>query len=162
MRVIKDKQVIEDNWQWLQEPDEASLSSAEDIIVPFKYWQANRDTLQQHRGKLALCLDGDDPVEDLADFLEQFELIAFQFPVFGDGRGYSLARVLRQRYGFGGDVRALGDVLRDQLFYMQRCGINSFQLREDRDMEDALKGLSDFTNVYQGAADEANPIPRKR
>jgi uncharacterized protein (DUF934 family) len=89
-------------------------------------------------------------------------MIALDFPVFKDGRCYSHARLLKDRYDYKGDLRAIGDVLRDQLFFMHRCGIDSFQIREDKDAEDALNAFNDFTVRYQAAADDAVPIYKLR
>lgn len=95
----------------------------------------------------------------MARHLDDFpELIALDFPAFKDGRCYSHARLLRERYDYQGELRAVGDVLRDQLFFMKRCGIDSFQLRSDKDMEDALNAFNDFSVKYQTAADGAPPI----
>ena len=70
------------------------------------------------------------------------------FPAFTDGRGYSTARLLRQRYGFAGELRAFGDILRDQLFELARCGFDSFVLRDDQDADDALRAFDDFSETY--------------
>jgi uncharacterized protein (DUF934 family) len=72
-------------------------------------------------------------------------VVAIHFPTFTDGRGYSLARLLRQRHGFGGDLRATGDVLRDQIYLLHKCGFSSFALREDQDPEEALAALRDYS-----------------
>lgn len=156
VRVIKSSQVITDSWERLDAP--ALPLPVGDLILPFAFWQAHRDALAGRAGKIAVCLNGDDALEDFADFLPLFEMIALEFPNFKDGRSYSHARLLRERFGFRGELRAVGDVLRDQLFFMGRCGIDAFQVREDKDAEDALKGLSGFTVKYQTAADEAPPI----
>ena len=128
----------------------------------FGYWVNNRDRLSRHDGKIAVCLNSDDNLEDLSDSLPLFELIALEFPNFKDGRSYSHARLLRDRFNFRGELRAVGDVLRDQLFFMQRCGVDSFQVRKDKNPEDAIKGLSDFTVKYQTAADGALPVYKRR
>jgi uncharacterized protein (DUF934 family) len=88
-------------------------------------------------------------------------LIAVQFPAFGDGRGFSTAALLRSRHGWRGELRAIGDVLRDQLFFMKRVGFDSFALRADRNIEEALASLSDFTDSYQGSVDPALPAFRR-
>ena len=160
MRVIKSGQVITDRWERLTEP--ALPLPAGDLILPFAFWQAHQDALAGRAGKIAVCLKGDDDLEALADFLPLFEMIALEFPNFKDGRGYSHARLLRERFGFRGELRAVGDVLRDQLFFMGRCGIDAFQVRKDKDAEDALKGLSGFTVKYQTAADGEPPIYKTR
>ncbi|MEX2353886.1 MAG: DUF934 domain-containing protein, partial [Gammaproteobacteria bacterium] len=153
MRVIKDNRIIEDDWSRIAvvEPGQA-IPADGDLILPFSYWKENQETLSNRSGNTAVCLNGDDNIEELAGYLEQFSLIALDFPLFKDGRCYSHARLLRDRYAYQGDIRAVGDVLRDQLFYMKRCGISSFHVREDKDIEDALKAFQDFTVKYQPAA----------
>ena len=160
MRVIKSDQVVTDLWERIADP--ALPLPAGDLILPFAFWQAHRDALAGRAGKIAVCLNGDDDLEAVADFLPLFEMIALEFPNFKDGRSYSHARLLRERFGFRGELRAVGDVLRDQLFFMRRCGIDAFQVREDKDADDALKGLSGFTVKYQTAADKEPPIYKTR
>jgi uncharacterized protein (DUF934 family) len=89
-------------------------------------------------------------------------LIALCFPVFSDGRAYSSARELRQNMGYAGEIRAIGDVLRDQLFYMHRCGFNAFALRDDQDLELALSAFADFREGYQASVDRPDPLFRRR
>lgn len=160
--IIKNRSVIEDTWTLLGA--DASLEEAlqnEKAIVPFSLWQAERETLlkKMHR---AVWLESNEIIEDLADDLDQLELVALNFPAFTDGRHFSSARLLRERYKFAGEVRAIGDVLRDQLFYMQRCGFDAYAIRSDKDPFDALKGLSDFSISYQAAVDNDQPLFRRR
>ena len=162
MRVIKAGQVAEDGWQRIADLDALQALPEGDLILPLEYWRANREALARHNGRIAVCLNGNDSLDDVAEMVHQFELIALEFPGFTDGRSYSHARLLRERFGYRGEIRAVGDVLRDQLFYMQRCGIDSFQLREDKDAVDALKGLSGFSVKYQTAADGVPPIYKLR
>lgn len=162
MRVIKDNQIIEDSWTRVEAVEPGQALADGDIIVPFGYWKQNREALAGRKGRIAVCLNGDDRVEELAGELDKFELIALDFPAFRDGRCYTHARLLRERYGYKGDLRAVGDVLRDQLFYMKRCGFSSFFVREDKDIEDALKAFNDFSVKYQTAADGAQPVYRLR
>ena len=162
MRVIKSGRVVEDGWQRIAAPEALQALPEGDLILPLVYWRANRELLARHIGRIAVCLNGDDGLEDVADSLDRFELVALEFPRFTDGRSYSHARLLRDRFGYRGEIRAVGEVLRDQLFFMQRCGFDSFQVREDKDAEDALKGLSDFSVTYQTAADGAPPVYKLR
>ena len=162
MRVIKDNQIIEDNWTRVDTVEAEQVLPDGDIIVPFSYWKQNRDALKGRAGNLAVCLNGDDRVDELAADLGQFSLVALDFPAFKDGRCYSHARLMRDRYGFKGDLRAVGDVLRDQLFYLKRCGFSSFFIRHDKDINDALKAFNDFSVRYQTAADGALPVYRLR
>lgn len=136
------------------------------VIVPLSVWRVQKDALASRvaAGEIGICIDTHELVEDLvaecAD-LNTFPVIAVRFERFADGRGYSIANLLRTRYGFRGQLRAVGDVLRDQLFLMKRCGFNAFAVRADRDIEVALAGLRDFTEPYQGAVDEPQPLWRR-
>jgi uncharacterized protein (DUF934 family) len=162
MKIIKDQVIVEDSWERLLEIEPDVGLPAGDVIIPFAYWLKHKDTLTNRKGKLGVCISGDDDTHEVAKDIEHFDLIALDFPVFADGRSYSHARLLRDRYSFKGELRAVGDVLRDQLFYMLRCGINSFQLRQDKDLEDALKAFSEISVKYQTAADGAEPIYKYR
>jgi len=162
MRVIKDKAVANDDWQLIRELDNEAAIPAANVVVPFAYWQANRDELLKRNTENAVWIDGDIETEALLDDLKHFSMIALDFPAFKDGRSYSHACLLRQRYDYKGELRAIGDVLRDQLFYMQRCGMDSYEVREDKDIEDAIKSLQDFSVRYQAAADDAVPIYKQR
>ena len=142
------------------DPEEAIPDG--DIVLPFQYWKDNQETLKSRNGDTAVYINGDDRIEDVAQYLDQFSLLALEFPAFKDGRCYSHARLLRDRYHYQGDLRAVGDVLRDQLFYMLRCGFSSFFIRGDKDIEDALNALKDFSVTYQAAADDKPPIYKLR
>lgn len=160
-KVIIDGAIVENQWQRLEAGDLENGTPADaKIIVPLAYWQENRDALIS-RGDVAVWLAPGEEPKDLEDDLGALPLIAIHFPAFKDGRGYSYARELRTRYGFKGEVRATGDVLRDQLFYMTRCGFNAFEVREDRSIEDALNGLKDFTVTYQADVNDPRPIYRR-
>ena len=162
MRVIKNNQIIDDEWQRQPEMDLAQELPDGKVIMPYSYWQANRDKLISANRKYAVSINGDVETEEVAKDIQYFELIALEFPVFTDGRSYSHARLLRDRYGYTGELRAVGDVLRDQLFFMQRCGIDSYQVREDKNIEDALKAFTEFSVKYQTAADRVEPIYKVR
>ena len=94
--------------------------------------------------------------------MQALELIALNFPSFADGRAYSSARELRNNLGFKGEIRAIGDVLRDQLFYMARCGFDAFLLRDDQNVETALGAFDDFKDGYQVSVDKPLPLFRRR
>jgi len=162
LRVIKNKEIVEDSWQRLRQEDISDALPEGDIIVPLSFWKEHEELFKGRTGRFGVCINGDDDMQDVVAGLDQFEIIAVDFPQFKDGRSYSNARMLRQHYAYQGEIRAVGDVLRDQLFYMQRCGIDSFQVRSDKDLEDALQGLSDFSVTYQAAADGAQPVYKQR
>ena len=159
--IIKNKTLAEDDWQILrlsgQETAETVAVPDGKVIAPLKVWLAQRDKMKQ-RGNLGVWFASDERPEDLKEDVQTFSVIAVDFPKFSDGRGYSIAYNLRARLGFAGELRAIGDVLRDQLFYMQRVGFDAFALRSDRDMHDALKGFEDFSEVYQTSFDQKRPL----
>ncbi|MBI1175689.1 MAG: DUF934 domain-containing protein [Sideroxydans sp.] len=164
MDIIKNKAVVPDEWTILRPaPDEAAervVVPAGKVIVPLKVWQAQHAGLGS-RAELGVWLASDERPEAVQGELEKFAVIAVDFPRFTDGRGYTIAYLLRTRFGYRGELRAIGDVLRDQLFYMQRVGFDAFVPRADKDIHDALKGLGDFSEVYQASADRELPLFRR-
>jgi len=162
--IIRNRSVVSDDWGVLRldegdTPEGVSVPEGR-VIVPLKVWQAQRERLQA-RAELGVWLDSAERAEALADDLKRFAVIAVNFPKFADGRGYTLAYRLRVRLGYRGELRAIGDVLRDQLFYMQRVGFDAFETRADKDIHEAVKGLSDFSVCYQTSSDEAQPLFRR-
>ena len=162
--IIKNKTIVDDDWIVLRlgendTPESVAVPPGK-AIVPLKVWQAQCDALQQ-RAELGVWLASDERAEGLQNDLARFAVIAVDFPRFADGRGYSIAYHLRARFGYRGELRAIGDVLRDQLFYMQRVGFDAFEPRADKDIHEALKGLSDFSITYQASADEKLPLFRR-
>lgn len=162
MQVIKHRQIVTDDWRRLTDLKPDDELPPGNVIIPFAFWQANRDKLIGRGGKYAVCINGGHEIEVVAGDLEHFALIALEFPNFRDGRCYSHARLLRERYGYQGELRAVGDVLRDQLLFMERCGIDSYEVRADKNIEDALQAFTEFSVKYQTAADQAVPIYKLR
>ncbi|MFY9315035.1 MAG: DUF934 domain-containing protein [Burkholderiales bacterium] len=111
--------------------------------------------------ELVVLQPEDDP-RALAGRLPGLKAVAVNFPKYADGRGYSLGRLLRERYGYQGELRAIGVVARDQLQLLARCGFDSFQLRDGEDAVEALKGLDDFSEAYQASAAQPLPLFRRR
>ena len=159
--IIKNNAVVQDDWAVLRlaESDTPEGISVPDgkVIVPLKVWQVQRDTLLQ-RAELGVWLASDERAEALREDVARFAVIAVDFPRFADGRGYSIAYHLRSRLGYTGELRATGDVLRDQIFYMRRVGFDAFVPRAGKDINDVLKGLSDFSEVYQASSDQKLPL----
>lgn len=162
--IIKHRAIIADDWQLLRLAEgETALDIAlpeGKLIVPLVMWQQRRDELTK-RSTLGVWLADSEGPELIAADLQHFDLVAIDFPKFSNGRGYSSAALLRTRYGFRGELRAIGDVLRDQLFYMARVGFDAFAVRSDRPIQDALNALNDFSVTYQNSADEAQPLFRR-
>ncbi|EKF74911.1 hypothetical protein A11A3_06755 [Alcanivorax hongdengensis A-11-3] len=159
-KLILDGAIVDNQWQRLDADALANGLPDGKVIVPLDYWQSHRQALLE-RTDVGVCLEPGEEPRDLVDDLEALPLVAIHFPAFKDGRGYSYARELRTRFGFKGEVRAVGDVLRDQLFYMQRCGFNAFEVRADRNIEEALSGLKDFSVTYQGDVNDPRPLYRR-
>ena len=137
------------------------------IIVPLSIFIANKDALASRidAGSTGIWLDTHETLESLLEaliesdrYINQLPIIAVHVERFPDGRIFSLGTLLRTRYGFKNELRAFGDVLRDQLFFLKRSGFTSFLIRADRSAEDALASLKDFSQPYQGAVDEPQPI----
>lgn len=158
-RIIKGRQIVTDHWRHLA--DDEPLPEGP-VSVSLARWQAEREALLSRFDRVGLRLKNDDDLKEIVGDLSHFALIALEFPVFKDGRAFSQARLLRERYGYRGELRAIGDVLRDQLFFMQRVGIDAYELRADRDLEDALEAFAEFTVTYQPAVDEPLPLYRRR
>ncbi len=166
--IIRDGAIVADDWTLIADGGGADLTAlhAGKVIVPLKIWLAERAVFVERastlRTSIGVWIDGADDPAPLADSIHQLALIAVNFPKFTDGRGYSTGALLRSRYGFKGELRAIGDVLRDQLFYMHRAGFNAFAVRADKDIHDALSALSDFSETYQGAVDQPLPLFKRR
>lgn len=163
-KIIKDKAIVNDDWNVLklaegETPDSVTVPAGRQI-VPLQVWLTQKTSLAA-RSDIGVWFASDERPEQLKEDAARLPLIAVDFPSFADGRGYSIAFNLRTRLGYEGELRAIGDVLRDQLFYMQRVGFNAFATREDRSIEDALKGLSDFSDAYQTSWDQKTPLFRR-
>lgn len=162
-KIIKNKTVVDDDWQVLRLKGEAADSVAVPqgkFIVPLPVWNCQFEALRE-RCELGLWLAGFERVEDIPDDIQRFPLIAVDFHKFTDGRGYTLAYRLRTQYGYRGELRAMGDIQQDQLFYLRRAGFDSFAVREDKDPQAALAGFDVFSVTYQASADVDVPLFRR-
>jgi uncharacterized protein (DUF934 family) len=133
------------------------------VIVPLSVYAANKNALadRMHSGAVGIWLATHETLESLmaqVDDINNLPIIAIHVARFADGRIFSLGTLLRTRYGYKNELRAFGDVLRDQLFFLKRSGFTSFLIRADRSATDALASLKDFTVPYQGAVDEPKPV----
>lgn len=164
-KLIKDGHIIENTWSLLAKP-EGDVAAAEipsgQIIIPASVWLAQKETLQA-RNDLGVWLDSDEGAELIGAEANRFPVIAVNFPGFMDGRAFSTARLLRERYGFTGELRAVGQFIRDQLCYLRRCGVNAFAFANpDIKLEEAVKSLQDFQEYYQASVDQPLPLFRRR
>lgn len=153
--------------QWQLLPRDATLESAlaapaAQLLVNATLWLEHGAVLRQSGKQLGVWLDSDQPAELLTRDLEQLPLVALNFPGFMDGRSYSKAVALRQQQRYHGEIRAIGDVLRDQLFFMKRCGFTSFELKDSVKLEDAQRAFHDFSTTYASTVEEPRPLFRRR
>ncbi len=146
MQLIKDKQVTQDSWTFIA--DDASLNADFNIISQSR-WDKEKAKLISRKGALGLRLEPDAVVEDIVDDLNYFQLIELHIPVFTDGRVFTQARLLRSRFGFTGDIRVSGDFMRDQVFYLSRVGVSSFELNDQEDAQGIITSMEDFSVDYQ-------------
>lgn len=158
-RIIKDKAITDSPFVAVSAED-ANLKSS-NVLLPLVFWLEHRDLLTG-RNDIGVWIDADEEVEVLADCVNSIPVIGLNFPTFFDGRSLSSATILRRTLGYEGELRAIGDVRRDQMDQMQRCGINAFQLAENQDPEQALAGLAGFTYNYQNSVDRPAPLFRQR
>jgi uncharacterized protein (DUF934 family) len=158
--LIRNGRIAENDWLTLA--DDAPLPASGKVIVSLKRFRAERPALEAAGLALGVRIPNTEDVTALAQELARLPLIAVEIPKFGDGRAYSQARVLRERYGYRGEIRALGDVLHDQLFHMSRCGINAFELRADQDPQDCLRAFGDYDLAYQRGADSLSTVWQQR
>jgi len=133
------------------------------IIVPLSVFIARKNVFEDRiqQGTVGVWLDTHEVLEQLVENqpdLNKLPIIAVHVERFADGRIFSLGTLLRTRYGYKNELRAFGDVLRDQLFFLKRSGFTSYQIRSDRSAQDALASLKDFSQPYQGAVDEPRPV----
>jgi uncharacterized protein (DUF934 family) len=150
-RLLRDRQIVEDDWLYVAEAAAAGNTGAP-LIVTFDQWRQEPATWIARGSRLGVVLLPAHKVEQLAPDLAHFALVAAEFSGPSDGRGYSQARQLRERWNFKGELRATGYVRRDQLFFLARCGFNSFELSA-ADIEEAHSAFSTFTAAYQPAND---------
>jgi uncharacterized protein (DUF934 family) len=160
--LIKGRAIVEDRWALLREAASlADVPSGTPVIVPLALWQSEHAALAA-RDDVGVWLKPSDDPDALAGDAAHLPLIAIDFPKFVDGRGYSSARLLRDKHRFGGELRAIGDVLRDQLYYLRQCGFDAFAVRADRNPADAVGGLDDFSDNYQSTFARPVPLFRRR
>lgn len=161
--LINKTEVIEDTWHTLDEAAVTALIAGghEHPQAPLLHWAdwltVSEQLAAPYPAPLGVIVPNTTEPQEILRFGGIFSLIAIEFPVFTDGRGYSLARMLREQ-GYTGELRAVGDVLPDQLFYMARCGFDTFALKAGKDAADALAKFNTFSVTYQAAADIEAPI----
>jgi uncharacterized protein (DUF934 family) len=156
-RLLRDGEVVADEWRTLGDADVADDSA---LILTFDQWQSDRERWLSRPGRLGVILAPADEVERLAPDLPRLALAGSEFPGPSEGRGYTQGRLLRERWKFTGELRARGAVRRDQLFFLARCGFNSFEL-PDSEIESASEAFFTFSAAYQPSNDIGLPVRLK-
>ncbi|HAC80014.1 MAG: DUF934 domain-containing protein [Candidatus Binatia bacterium] len=147
MPIIRNRTIVEDDFRTLGAEDPITDG---DIIISLERFRAEHDALEKRAGRLGVEIPNDIFADEVLGELETVDLIAIDFPIYRDGRGFSTARLLR-RGGFTGELRATGNVLRDQIAFMERCGFDAYQVAPGKSLEQALEGFEDFSVTYQDA-----------
>ena len=164
MQIIRDRRISESHWWHAPDGALADARTCERpgaIVVSLADWRRQKIALLRRASPVGVRLGAGDDLDDILDDLDSIALVALEFGSFTDGRGYTQARRLRERYGYRGEIRAVGDVSRDRLAFMERCGFNAFELRTGGGLRDALNAFGEISDVYQPAAD-ARPIIASR
>ena len=156
MQIIRDRRIVND--EFVHVAGDAALPVDGPVIIEWTRWKSERERLEAHEGAVGVRLSIELHTRELLDDLPHLAVVAVEFPSFTDGRGYSIARTLRDRHGYVGELRAVGDVLRDQLFYMERCGFNAFELAAGKNMESALEAFGEYTVAYRRDAHRIRPV----
>lgn len=151
MPLIKDGQIIDDSWQVVADGEVVPATGP--IVVSLARWQAEREQFLLRNTPLGVRLESKQRAEDISADLERLALVAIEFPTFRDGRAYSTARLLRERHGFKGELRAVGNVLRDQLLFMHRCGFDAFEVQGEHAAEAWRQALAEISVFYQPTGD---------
>ncbi len=157
MKVINNQKIENIDWEISDQ-----IKSEGNLILPYEIYTEHKAALLSRTGKFAVILNGDIPVENIISDLDKLDLIALDFPNYADGRCFSHARLLRDAYQYQGDILALGDILRDQVAHLERCGVNLIKFTEHRNIEDALQAFSEFSTPYQPALDDLKIISQLR
>ncbi|MCH9692087.1 MAG: DUF934 domain-containing protein [Gammaproteobacteria bacterium] len=166
--LIVDGAVVANDWHLLQLlgedeplPTVAALPAGK-LILPVSLWLLLRQELLSRQQEIGVWLDSDESAELIGDHGAELPLIAIHFCSFADGRGFTSASILRQRYGYQGELRATGRFMQDQLTYLRRCGFNAFAFEGGAPLDSLLDSLQDFSESYQAASDQPLPVFRRR
>ena len=160
MKVIKNGAMVEDQWTHLE--DDSALNPGVCATVTLGRLETLSENESSVAAKLGARIAPSEDVNRLAPYLSQLDLVVLAMNPFTDGRSFSQARILREQLGYRGEIRAKGDFLRDQMYALQRLGVDSFEFAEGTDLVDRLKAFTEFTVTYQAAQDEPQPLYRRR
>ena len=165
MQIIRERRISESHWRYVPDgvlADAQKTKPSDAIIVTLETWRHHKAELLRRCAPVGVRLGADDGLDEIADDLDSIALVALEFGAFTEGRAYTYARKLRERHGYQGEIRAVGDVSRDRLAFMERCGFNAYELRSDCELQDALNAFGEISDFYQPAADALPVIASRR
>jgi uncharacterized protein (DUF934 family) len=160
MPLLKNGELVDDPWQLIGK-DEA-LPSDTPVIVDFDRWRQDREQLLGRNAPVGVKVGNAQKIEELAPDLDRIGVIVLEFPKFIDGRAYTQARLLRERFGYRNELRATGNVLRDELMFMHRCGFDAFEIQDAHAVETWKAAMAEFNVFYQPAADGESVVSQLR
>lgn len=145
--------------------DATEIPATGKILLPLTVWLAKKESLAERMaaGEIGIVLQTHEPIENLVDAFEDLNslpIIAIYAQIFADGRSFTLGNLLRTRYGYKNELRAVGDIMRDQLYFLKRSGFDSYLIKEGRNAQEAIASLDDFTQPYQNAVNDV-PVWRR-
>lgn len=148
MQILKDQQLTDDTWTFV--PDDTELPTDPiDITISLQRWDQEQANIKDYAGRVGVRLNPEDSPESLPSSLIDAPLIEINFPTFTDGRGFSIAKILRTHLNYEGEIRAVGQFMLDQIFYLSRVGVNAFALGNEKNLADAMAMFNEFTETYQ-------------
>ena len=165
MQIIRERSISESPWRHVPEGTLALDTATElpaAVIVSLADWRLHKQELIRRGVRVGVRLTAADDVDAITGDLIDIGVVALEFESFTEGRPYTQARLLRERYGFRGEIRAVGDVSRDRLAFMERCGFDAYELRERDDLAGAITAFAEISDVYQSAADRRPVIASRR
>jgi uncharacterized protein (DUF934 family) len=160
MPLVKAGHVVDD--AYVRVLDDAPLPDDAPVLLTAQRFIADAPELLQRSAPIGVIWPNDRKVAELAPWIDRLSLIALVFPKFRDGRAYSQARLLRERFGFRGELRATGDVLRDQFQFLLRAGFDAFEVKKPADAKVFAEAAARFSVFYQPSADGRTPALRWR
>lgn len=151
MGLLKGNEIVEDKWS--HTADEEDPVKVENPIVTLESWKIHGEMLERSNTPLGILLKSDQSPVQISDVIGRFQVIAIDFPKVSDGRGFSYARLLRERYGYEGEIRAVGEVRRDQYQFLLRCGFDAFEIHDTKDVSGWKEAAEEVSVFYQPSAD---------
>lgn len=162
-QLIRDNAIVDNEWLRVEDGQDLNSSTDSPVLVPLSLWIESQEQLLSQQRKVGVTITSTDDLSLHGESIAKLPIIEVFFPAFMDGRGFSLGRILRERYNFSGELRAGGNFIRDQLCYLRRCGFNAFHFDDKSiDLKACLDSLHDFSNGYQPSVDQPLPLFARR